>query len=298
MSNYPLEFKNVLFTYDRSVKLNKILDNTSFAINPGQITGLLGANGIGKSTLLKCAIGLLYPDGGSINQFGVPIKKLSQKERSLFGYDAVSIDFPSHLMVREVIEYVKSTYVTWDHDLEKKLIDHYFKFIQFDQISNLSTGAIRKLGLMCAVCHKPKLILLDESLSGLDIESRLFFIDLLGELASEGASVIYATHILPDIERISDNVLVLKDGKIQIIESVETIPENYFFVEENNVHNVLGEKLKKYQNKFLIQSNTKEMTTWKNQDIENNNYITANLESLYLSMVHGEDIETIHQNQE
>lgn len=288
MSNFPLEFNQVNFTYDKSIKVDTLLYGLSFALRTGEITGLLGANGTGKSTLLKCAIGLLYPNEGSITQFGVPIKNLEQVQRTLFGYDAVDVNFPSHLNIREILDFVKSTYLTWDEALEEKLLKHFFGIDKFDKISQLSTGAIRKLGIMCAVCHKPKLILLDESLSGLDIESRLYIIDLLGELASQGASVLYATHILPDIERLSDNVLVLKNGKTECVESVEAIPENYFVIEEHMAEGFSGRLLRRYQNKYLVHSTVEEMELWRGLASEKNTYIKANLEMMYLSIVHGE----------
>ncbi len=192
----------------------KAMDDVNFTIYPGTIVGLLGANGAGKSTLLRHIIGLYLPDAGAVETFGCNAAKLSPKELSHIGYvhqEGRLVDF---MTVGQLIDYVRCFYETWDNDLEQKYIED-FEIDRSELVKYLSPGQRQRLSILLAICYRPQLLLLDEPVSALDPVGRSKFLDLLLEIIqSENRAVVISSHILSDVEKVIDHVVIMEKGKI------------------------------------------------------------------------------------
>lgn len=165
------------------------LDRVDFFVPEGTVYGLVGRNGAGKSTLLKMLPGLLQPSKGEVRVFGLdPWEEPVEVKRQL-GYLSETEAHPPILKIRHLTELHASVYPKWDPAMAAKLLDQ-FGLREDDRLSRLSKGQKRQVGLMLTVCHRPRLLVLDEPASGLDPATRREFLEVVIRLLSESGSTV------------------------------------------------------------------------------------------------------------
>jgi ABC-2 type transport system ATP-binding protein len=206
---------------------NKALDAVDLQLNAGSIIGLVGSNGAGKSTLLRHIIGLYLPDEGTCTTFGVEAKKLSPKELARIGYVHQEGELLDWMNVGQLIRYVSAYYDTWNKDLEQRYI-HDFELNLKDRVGTLSPGQRQKLAILLAIGFEPELLILDEPASALDPLARRQFLDLMLEMIqTQDRTIVISSHILSDIEKIIDHIVVMDKGKILRDCGLDTLQEEF-----------------------------------------------------------------------
>lgn len=205
----------------------KALDNIDLCIHPGSIIGLVGSNGAGKSTLLRHIIGLYLPDEGTCTTFDVEAKKLSPKELARIGYVHQEGELLDWMNVGQLIRYVSAYYDTWNKDLEARYIKD-FELNLKDRVGALSPGQRQKLAILSAIGFEPELLILDEPASALDPLARRQFLNLMLEMIqTQGRTIIISSHILSDIEKIIDHIVIMDKGKILRDCGLDTLQEEF-----------------------------------------------------------------------
>ena len=204
-----------------------VVQGVSFQAHPGEVTGYLGANGSGKSTTMKMILGLIAASSGEILFEGVPIQQDILRFRSRVGYVPEEPHLYTHLSGLEYLEMVAQL-----RDLAfgpaAKCISEMLRFFGLHgdrdtSISSYSKGMKQKVLLIAALLHNPDLVLLDEPFSGLDVGTSLMFRSLIQELAARGKVILFSSHELETVERISSHVVILHKGKIVADDSMERL---------------------------------------------------------------------------
>lgn len=195
----------------------KAVDGISFDINKGEIMGFLGPNGAGKTTTIRCLMDFLRPDSGSIEILGLDAQGDSEELKNDIGFLSGEVKFYDNWTGREHIDFIKRIRNSKidEQDLISKL-----DFDPSKRARNLSTGNKQKLGLILALMHKPKVLILDEPTTGLDPLLQDAIYDILKAEAKDGATIFFSSHNLAEVERICDRVLILRKGKIVDKESI------------------------------------------------------------------------------
>lgn len=203
------------------------LDGVSLRVRPGTVHGLVGENGAGKTTLLEHILGGYRPQAGTVSVFGQDPVKDPVAVLSRIGYLSEERDIPGWMTVRELMRYSKAFYPGWDDAYaEQKRND--FGLDPGAKIKTLSRGERAKAGLLCAIAYRPPLLLLDEPSSGLDVTARHDILEaIVRTVADEGRTVLFSSHLLDEVERVSDNITMLHHGKVVLDGSLDTIKENY-----------------------------------------------------------------------
>lgn len=192
----------------------KALDGVNLCIKPGSIIGLVGSNGAGKSTLLRHIIGLYLPDEGTCTTLDVEARKLSPKELARIGYVHQEGELLEWMNVGQLIRYVSAYYETWNKDLEARYIKDFDLNLK-DRVGSLSPGQRQKLAILLAIGFEPELLILDEPASALDPLARRQFLNLMLEMIqTQGRTIVISSHILSDIEKIIDHIVIMNKGKI------------------------------------------------------------------------------------
>lgn len=206
------------------------LERVSFSLTPGRIMGFIGRNGAGKTTTLKAIYGLVKPDGGEILYNGAPSNKdpkFKEDVGLLFG----GIDFYPSQKVSTLTSVTRRFYSNWDQDLYQKWL-RFFGIDEKKKIRELSNGMKVKYGLSIALSHGAKLLLLDEPTSGLDPVSRDELLDCLRKLADKkDVAILFSTHVISDLEKVSDDITYIQKGKIVFSGEMEAFKSGYLHVE-------------------------------------------------------------------
>ena len=190
------------------------LNDVSFYIDAGTITGFIGRNGAGKSTTLKSLEGAVHPDGGVIEYFGKPFAGNERSAKLQTGFGLGEADYYRTKRLSTIAKVTQGFYPNWDATAYAE----YCRLFDLDQgkrIMDLSQGMRVKFTLALALSHRSKLLVLDEPTSGLDPASREEVLDILLGLAREhGVGVLFSTHITSDLDKCADRIIYLRDGRV------------------------------------------------------------------------------------
>lgn len=207
-----LEIRNISKYY----KDKKAVDQVSLTLTPG-VWGLLGANGAGKTSLMRMIAGIVQPTSGEIFYDGLPITMLKGKYREIFGYLPQEFGFYPEFTVKSYLEYVASLKGLSRVESKKKIAELLERLtlseVKNKKIVKLSGGMKRRVGIAQALLNDPKVLILDEPTSGLDPGERIRFRNLLSEFANDRI-VLISTHIVSDVEYMATQNAIMKDGHI------------------------------------------------------------------------------------
>jgi len=201
------------------------VDDVSFEIERGETFALLGPNGSGKTTALKCIAGLAKPSSGKILINGFDVWKNPQQARSRMSYLPQRVSFPDNLTAREVLEFYRRLRKLPARRVDETLSGARFDFNGFTDkaVGKFSGGMVQRLGLAVACLPEAPILLLDEPTVSLDLEGAIRFREFLLSLKREGKTIVFTSHTLADVERLADRVAILVDGRLVALESVESL---------------------------------------------------------------------------
>lgn len=193
------------------------LDHFNMEVHEGEILGLLGPNGCGKTTAINCILSLLNFDKGEIEIFGKKMTPNSYDIKKQIGVVPQEVSVFENLTVRENIDYFCGLYVG-DRNLRKQYVEEAIDFVGLKEYvkfypKKLSGGLKRRLNIACGIAHKPKLIFLDEPTVAVDAQSRNFILDGIKRLNNEGSTIIYTTHYLEEAEMLCKRIVIMDNGK-------------------------------------------------------------------------------------
>ena len=189
------------------------LNEVSFELKKGRITGFIGRNGSGKTTTIKSMLNLVHSDSGEISYFGKPLIGNEADIKSRIGYSTGTVNWYPRKRIREIADIAKRFYDTWDDDAYREYLE-LFRLDEKKTPLQLSEGMKVKCNLLIALSHKAEMLILDEPTSGLDPFSRDELLELFDELKKSGVAVFFSTHIISDIEKCADDIVYISEGKI------------------------------------------------------------------------------------
>ncbi|MBQ9856747.1 MAG: ABC transporter ATP-binding protein [Clostridia bacterium] len=189
------------------------LNEVSFELKKGRITGFIGRNGSGKTTTIKSMLNLVHPDSGEISYFGKPLIGNEAGIKSRIGYSTGTVNWYPRKRIREIADIAKRFYDTWDDDAYREYLE-LFRLDEKKTPLQLSEGMKVKCNLLIALSHKAEMLILDEPTSGLDPFSRDELLELFDELKKSGVAVFFSTHIISDIEKCADDIVYISEGNI------------------------------------------------------------------------------------
>lgn len=196
--------------------------NISFKVQEGEIFGLIGSNGAGKSTTIRSIMDLINKDSGSIKIFGKEQTRNNIENKSLIGYLPSEVHLYEDMTVKEMLDFHETFYKRKIHPRRCELVRR-LKLDESKKIEELSFGNLKKLGIILSLMHHPKILILDEATSGLDPIMQQEFYNILLEEKKKGTTILYSTHILSEVSKICDRVLIMKDGRLLTIEDINEI---------------------------------------------------------------------------
>ncbi len=203
------------------------IEDVTFKVEEGEIFGFIGPNGAGKSTTIRTLLALIYPTSGSAKIFGKDCIKHGPEIKREIGYLPSEVFYYDKMKVIELLNYSASFY---KKDCSKR-IKELSEIMNLDlnkRIDDLSLGNKKKVGIVQGLLHDPKLIILDEPTSGLDPLMQQKFFDLLVEEKKKGATILFSSHILSEVQRLCDRVAIIKEGRIVKLEKISTLKENNY----------------------------------------------------------------------
>lgn len=220
--------------------------DVSLQVEKGEVIGLIGANGAGKSTTFKSILGLIYPDGGTCEMFGKPVLNLEPKEKEKIGVVLSNSGFSGYLTVNDVLPIMESMYTAFQKEDFKEKCRRFQ--IPFDKkIKDFSTGMKAKLNILLALSHDAELLILDEPTAGLDVLVREEVLDLLREYMENGTKgIVVSSHISSDLEGLCDKLYLIDNGKILMQEETDVLLSDY------GILKVTEEQYEKLEKKYLL----------------------------------------------
>jgi len=209
----------------------------------GETFGFIGPNGAGKSTTIRSIMNLINKNSGEVLFEGELLDKDSVELKKYIGYLPSEISLYEDFTVKEMLDYHSSFYKKNTSKRRKELVKR-LKLDEQKKIEELSLGNLKKLGIVLAFMHEPKLLILDEPTSGLDPIMQQVFYELLEEENKKGTTIFYSTHILSEISKICNRVGIIKDGKLLKVETVKELLEKnltYVTIVSDNVDKIIKE---------------------------------------------------------
>jgi antibiotic ABC transporter, ATP-binding protein len=202
----------------KKYKNNYAVNDLSFDVKKGEILGLLGPNGSGKTTTINCILSLLQFDSGQIKIFGETMRPSAYDIKQKIGVIFQEVAVFNELTVYENIDYFCGLYIS-DKNTRKQYIADALKLVSLEKFQKyrpkqLSGGLLRRLNIACGIAHKPELIFLDEPTVAVDPQSRNNILNDIKKLRDQGATVIYTTHYMEEVEELCDRIIILDNGKI------------------------------------------------------------------------------------
>ena len=243
-----IHIENLVKRYGDLVALNHL----NLDIHEGEIFGLLGPNGSGKTTAINCLLSLLKYDKGTIEIFGQPMTPDNYQAKQQIGIVLQNVAVFDELTVYENIDYFCGLYVS-DKKKRKKLVDDAVRFVGLEDYckmrpKKLSGGLLRRLNIACGIAHKPRLIIMDEPTVAVDPQSRNKILEGIQKLNVQGSTIIYTSHYMEEIEQICTRIAIMDHGRViasgtseelkKMIKTGETITVEAIFLEEKHLQDI------------------------------------------------------------
>ena len=258
-----IEIKNLTKEY----KNLKAIDNISFSVKKGEILGLLGPNGSGKSTTINSILSLLKYSG-SIKIFNKEMTPNSYDIKKKIGVVFQEVAVFEELTVKENIDYFCGLYIN-DKKIRQQYVEDAIKLFNLDEFKTfypkqLSGGLLRRLNIACGIAHKPEIIFLDEPTVAVDPQSRNSILENIKKLRENGATIIYTTHYMEEVENICDRIIILDKGKIIASGTCDELKkltkiEEKITIEIKNLESDKLDELKKDKNILELKYENKEL---------------------------------------
>ena len=231
-----IEVKNLTKSYGKS---RGVID-ISFDVKEDEIFGFIGPNGAGKSTTIRTLLGLIHKNSGEAKIFGMDCSSKTPEILEEVGYLPSEVFYYDNMKVKDLLNYSASFY---KKDCTKRIkeLSEYMELDLDKKIDDLSFGNKKKVGIVQGLLHQPKLIILDEPTSGLDPLMQQKFFQLMEGEHKRGATILFSSHILSEVQRLCDRVAIIKDGRIIKIDTVENLRDDNY----KNVRITLEEKVAK-----------------------------------------------------
>ena len=259
-----LEIKNLTKYYGKTLAVKDL----SLELYEGEIFGFIGPNGAGKSTTIRSIMNLINKTKGEVYFLGEKLTKDNLTLKKQIGYLPSEVFLYEDLTVKEMLDYHESFYKKNLSKRRKELVKK-LKLDESKKIEDLSLGNQKKLGIVLAFMHEPKLLILDEPTSGLDPIMQQVFYDLLQEEKEKGTTIFYSTHILSEISKICDRVGIIKEGTLLKVESIKEL-------QSKNLTNVtiISNEIEKITKELKIEVETLDEKTIKFKNtLDSNNLI-------------------------
>ena len=243
-----IHIENLVKRYGDLVALNHL----NLDIHEGEIFGLLGPNGSGKTTAINCLLSLLKYEKGTIEIFGQPMTPDNYQAKQQIGIVLQNVAVFDELTVYENIDYFCGLYVS-DKKKRKKLVDDAVQFVGLEDYckmrpKKLSGGLLRRLNIACGIAHKPRLIIMDEPTVAVDPQSRNKILEGIQKLNVQGSTIIYTSHYMEEIEQICTRIAIMDHGRViasgtseelkKMIKTGETITVEAIFLEEKHLQDI------------------------------------------------------------
>lgn len=243
-----IHIENLVKRYGDLVALNHL----SLDIHEGEIFGLLGPNGSGKTTAINCLLSLLKYDKGIIEVFGQPMAPDNYQAKQQIGIVLQNVAVFDELTVYENIDYFCGLYVS-DKKKRKELVDDAVRFVGLEDYckmypKKLSGGLLRRLNIACGIAHKPRLIIMDEPTVAVDTQSRNKILEGIQKLNAQGSTIIYTSHYMEEVEQICTRIAIMDHGRViasgtseelkKMIKTGETITVEAIFLEEKHLQDI------------------------------------------------------------
>lgn len=213
-----IELKQLTKTYGGA----RGITDLSFTVEQGEIFGFIGPNGAGKSTTIRTMLGLIHPTSGSASIFGKDCMKHGPEIKREIGYLPSEVFYYDNMRVKDLLRYSASFY---KKDCRQRMLE-LAELMELDlgkRIDDLSLGNKKKVGIVQGLLHEPKLIILDEPTSGLDPLMQQRFFELLEEENRKGATILFSSHILSEVQRLCDRVAIIKEGRLIALEKMSDL---------------------------------------------------------------------------
>jgi ABC-2 type transport system ATP-binding protein len=220
-----LEFNDIARSFKYGVP---VLDGVTFSMEQEEVVALLGRNGAGKTTLVSIAMGMLFPHAGTVRLFGMSPTAQPVAVKRRIGYVGEQQTLPASSTVGETIALHRHLFPTWDASLERQLLARFGVRDTGAKIRALSKGQVQQVALLCAVCHRPELLILDEPAAGLDPVARREFLETsIALLNREGTAILFSSHHMGDVERLGGRVVLLDGGKVRLDSDLDALREEH-----------------------------------------------------------------------
>ena len=264
--------------------------NCSMEVKTGMVTGLIGANGAGKSTTFKAILGLIHTDGGEITVFGKPVKQLDEVNKANMGVALADSGFSGYLTIKDLLPVLDDLYKEFDKEVYVKNCEKFGLPLN-KKIKDFSTGMKRKLHVITAISHNAKLLILDEPTAEMDVIARDEILGLLREyMETDGRSVLISSHISSDLEGFCDDIYMIDQGKIVFHEDTDVLLDEYALLK------VTEEQYTKLDKEYILRHKKENfgyscLTNEKQFYQENYPEITiekGNIDELMMMMIRGE----------
>ena len=221
------------------------ITDVSLTVEEGEIFGFIGPNGAGKSTMIRTLLGLIHPTSGEARLFGKNIQTHGPEIRQEIGYLPSEVFYYDGMRVRDLLEYSASFYHKPKADMRARMTE-LSTLLDLDvnkKIDDLSYGNKKKVGIVQGLLHQPKLIILDEPTGGLDPLMQQTFFNLLRQENERGATILFSSHILSEVQRMCHRVAIIKEGRLITIESINSLRSKSYKRCKIESHDPLDKKL-------------------------------------------------------
>ena len=206
------------------------LQDISFSLVPGSITGFIGRNGAGKTTTINSVLSFVHPDGGEIAFFGLPLAEHDREIKEKIGFVSAGMTYYTRKKLKVITAVTRSFYPAWDDGAYRRYMQD-FGLDEEKTPAELSNGMKIKYALALALSHGAELLILDEPTSGLDPVSREELVEVFLRLKDEGKTVFFSTHITSDLEKCADRILFLQQGCLKADEPLNAFREAWRIAE-------------------------------------------------------------------